>query len=501
MKVRIPDAVNSMKPDTVRNAMRYTIVLLVLILSFSAFAGNIDQAMVKIYTNSVAYNYYLPWSTDAPMESSGSGCVVHGDLILTNAHVVTDETYLQVRKEGDPRKYRAEVVAVSHEADLALITVSDESFFSGIRPLELGELPSAREEVTVYGYPMGGDALSTTRGVISRIESSRYTHSGLSLLAVQIDAAINPGNSGGPAIIGNRIIGVAMQTITQADNIGYVIPVPVIKHFFQDMEDGKYNGFPSGGFSYQTIRNDAFSAAFGISEKQAGVMITGLAYNSPAEAVLEQGDILMEIDGQPIAGDGTVEFRPGSRTRLDYMVNRHQIGETIPLQIIRDGSVQTAEMTLTSTLRDLAIVQPKFYDTPPEYFIFGGAVFMPLSLNYLESWGSEWYLNALDYLTYPYLYNNWRSETTRELVVLTYMLPAEVNAGYEDLQNELITTVNGESVVSFSQFVELVDGNSNQFLELTTNLGSVIVLDREQAIATNREIMDRYGIISDRFLL
>lgn len=126
---------------------------------------------------------------------------------------------------------------------------------------------------------------------------------------------------------------------------------------------------------------------------------------------------------------------------------------------------------------------------------------MPLSVNYLESWGSEWYLNAVDYLTYPYLYNNWRSESTEELVVLSYMLPAEVNTGYEDLQNELITTVNGDSVNCFSQFVELVDENSDLFLKLTTNLGSVIVLDREQAIAANREIIDRYGITRDRFLL
>ncbi|MEA3266928.1 MAG: trypsin-like peptidase domain-containing protein, partial [Candidatus Fermentibacteria bacterium] len=341
--------------------MKYLMILCAFLLATAAVAANIDQAMVKIYTNSVAYNYYLPWSTDAPMESSGSGCVVQGNMILTNAHVVTDETYLQVRKEGDPRKYQAYVVAVSHEADLALITVDDESFFLGITPLELGELPHAREEVAVYGYPMGGDALSTTQGVISRIESSRYTHSGLSLLTVQIDAAINPGNSGGPAVIDNKIIGVAMQTMTQADNIGYVIPVPVIEHFFEDMEDGKYNGFPSAGFSYQTIRNDAFSEMFGIPREQAGVMVTKLAFDSPAERVLEIGDILMVIDGRPIAGDGTVELRSGSRTRLDYMVNRRQIGETIHLDIIRDGVPLSAELTLNTTLHELTVVPNKIY--------------------------------------------------------------------------------------------------------------------------------------------
>ncbi len=473
---------------------------MVLLVTSAGMADNIDQAMVKIYTNSVAYNYYLPWSTDAPMESSGSGCVVYGNMILTNAHVVTDETYLQVRKEGDPRKYQAFVVAISHEADLALITVEDESFFRGIHPLELGELPEAREEVTVYGYPMGGDALSTTQGVISRIESSRYTHSGLSLLTVQIDAAINPGNSGGPAIIGNKIIGVAMQTMTQADNIGYVIPVPVIEHFIEDMEDGRYDGFPSAGFSYQTIRNDAFSAMFGIEQEQTGVMITKVAFDSPAGEALEIGDILMAIDGKSVAGDGTVELRSGSRTRLDYMVNRRQIGATIPLEIIRDGVQQSAEMTLNTTLHDLTVVSNKIYDTPPEYFIFGGVVFMPLSLNYLESWGRDWYLNAVDYLSYPFLFDNWRTEAREEIVVLTFMLPAEVNAGYESLQNEIVVAVNGTPVRNFSQFVELVDCGTEPFLELTTNLANTVVLDREKAIAANGEIMARYGIIRDRVL-
>ena len=478
--------------------MKPSTFLFAFLITAGCSASDIDQAMVKIYTNSVAYNYYIPWSTDAPMESSGSGCVVDGNMILTNAHVVSNETYLQVRKEGDPRKYQAFVVAVSHEADLALITVKDESFFLGIDPLELGELPHAREQVTVYGYPVGGDALSTTQGVISRIESSYYSHSGLSLLTVQIDAAINPGNSGGPAIIGNKIIGVAMQALNQADNIGYVIPVPVIRHFFDDIEDGNYDGYPSAGFSYQIIRNNAFSDRFGLDQDQAGVMITQLASGSPAAEVLVPGDVLMMIDGRSIAGDGTVELRSGSRTTLDYMVNRRQIGEIIPLEIVRDGIEQTVEMTLRTTLNDLAVISNKIYDTPPEYFIFGGAVFMPLTLNYLESWGSEWYLNVYDYLSYPFMFDNWRTEDREEIVVLTFMLPAEVNTGYESLQNEIIETVDGTPVRNFSQFVELVDDGSAQFLELTTNLGNIIVLNREEAIEANDEIMARYGIPRDR---
>jgi S1-C subfamily serine protease len=480
--------------------MKLLILFTVLLVSAAASAVDIDQAMVKIYTNSAAGNYYIPWTTDAPVESSGSGCVIDGNMILTNAHVVSDATYLQVRKEGDPRQYQAFVSAISHGADLALITVYDESFFSGITPLELGELPDAREQVTVYGYPMGGDALSTTQGVISRIESSRYAHSGLSLLTVQIDAAINPGNSGGPAVIGNKVIGVAMQSMNQADNIGYVIPVPVIQHFLDDMKDNSYDGFPSAGFSYQTIRNEAFSERFGIEQEQTGVMITQIAFGSPAAEVLLPGDIVTEIDGKLIAGDGTVELRPGSRTRLDYMVNRRQIGETIPLEVIRNGIHQTLNLTLSTTLEDLTIVPNKIYDMPPEYFIYGGVVFMPLTLNYLESWGPDWYLNAVDYLSHPFLFDNWHTGTREEIVILTFTLPAEVNAGYESLQNEIIETVDGTPVTSFSQFVELALSGTGPYLELTTNLDNVIILNRAEAAAANNDIMTMYGIPGDRYL-
>ncbi|MCD4670215.1 MAG: trypsin-like peptidase domain-containing protein [Actinomycetia bacterium] len=480
--------------------MKLWIILCAFSITVVGLATDIDQAMVKIYTNSITYDYYIPWSTDALSESYGSGSVVEGNMILTNAHVVSNETYLQVRKEGDPRKYQAFVVAISHEADLALITVIDESFFQGIEPLELGELPFPREQVTVYGYPMGGDALSTTQGVISRIESYRYVHSGLSLLTVQIDAAINPGNSGGPAIIDDKIVGVAMQTNTQADNIGYVIPVPVIRHFFEDIEDGNYDGYPSAGFSYQTIRNSAFSEKYHIEEEQTGVIVTQTAFGSPAEEVLEQGDVLMMIDGRVVAGDGTVEFRPGSRTSLDYMVNRRQIGETIPLEIVRNGISETIELTLRSTLSDLVLVSDKIYDIPPEYFIFGGVVFIPLTLNYLEEWGRDWHLNTVDYLSYPLLFDNWQTEDREEIVILSFMLPAEVNAGYEGINYEIIDSVNGTPVRNFSQFVEMIDSGTDRFLELTTSLGSIIVLNREEAIAAEEEIMTRYSIPVDRII-
>src|SRR6185503_1712986 len=124
-----------------------------------------------------------------------------------------------------------------------VLTVEDEHFFDNLEALEFGELPKVRSTVVTYGYPAGGEEISYTRGVVSRIELGPYSHIGnRRLLSVQTDAAINPGNSGGPVIQDDRVVGVAFQGISGLENTGFFIPPPVIRHFLEDISDGRYDG-------------------------------------------------------------------------------------------------------------------------------------------------------------------------------------------------------------------------------------------------------------------
>lgn len=89
------------------------------------------------------------------------GFVISGRRILTNAHVVADYTFVLVRKHGSPTKYRAEVQAVGHECDLAILVVDNDEFWEGMNPLELGDVPSLQEAVSVVGYPQGKECYHT----------------------------------------------------------------------------------------------------------------------------------------------------------------------------------------------------------------------------------------------------------------------------------------------------------------------------------------------------
>ena len=138
-----------------------------------------------------------------------------GKLIVTNAHSVSYATTLQVRLQGTSDKVLARILTVAHDCDLALLTVDEPGFWKAAPALELGSLPYLHDEVIVVGYPLGGEQISITAGVVSRIDHSTYAASNKDHLVVQVDSAINGGNSGGPVFdtATGKVVGVAFQAL------------------------------------------------------------------------------------------------------------------------------------------------------------------------------------------------------------------------------------------------------------------------------------------------
>lgn len=457
--------------------------------------GAISNAIVKIYSVVSSPSYYRPWQQRV-QRGVGSGFIIEGNRILTNAHVVANHTYIEVRKNGHPRRYQAEVLNVSHEADLALLTVQDRSFFENIKPLHFGGLPRVQEEVLVYGFPTGGDTLSITKGIVSRIEHVRYVHSSLSFLAGQIDAAINVGNSGGPVIAGGRVVGVAMQGRRDADNIGYLIPVPIISHFIKDIEDGRYDGFPELGLVTQNMENPDMKRKYDMAKEQTGVILRHILPSSPAAEKLRKDDIIMAIDNHPIADDGTVEFRPMERTSYGYFIDMHHIGDDVQLTTLRDGEV--VNVTLKNDARVDQIYPAPFeqYDTHPRYFIFGGIVFSPLSKNLLLEWGDMWGSRAPHELLVEL--TKLPTEAERETVVALQVLAADINKGYHDVALDIIKSVNGKPYKDFNDFYRQVTTDTDPYVVFTDSQENQVVIDRQKAAASHETILSMYRIPEDR---
>lgn len=186
------------------------------------------------------------------------GAIIEGNRILTYAHVVSGARFLEVQKENDPKKYIASVKYISHQADLAIVEVKDKTFFNENKSLKLSKEVNTRDEITVLGYPLGGQTISTTTGVISRIENVNYVWNSEYILAIQVDVAINSGNSRGATLDKNGdIVGMAMMSLKNTNNISYLVPSVIINTFLEDIKDGKVDGFEKDGLVINNINNDS----------------------------------------------------------------------------------------------------------------------------------------------------------------------------------------------------------------------------------------------------
>jgi len=466
----------------------------VVIFSYLLLAQNVDksikESIVKIYSSAKEPNYKKPW-VSTTSRSSGSGAVIDNNLILTNAHVVANSTFLEVQKYNSAKRYIAKVVAVSHELDLALISTEDKAFFKGIKPLEIGSLPQSEDKILVFGYPMGGKTLSVTSGVVSRIEHQRYVHSAQKLLAIQVDAAINPGNSGGPAINDKKIVGVVMQGISFSQNIGYLVPPPMIKHFLEDVKDGKLDGIPQLHVFISKLENPALKRYYGLNEHQTGILVLKVMPLGNSANVLKKGDIILEIDGKKIQDDGTIEFRENEYTSAKYAVDIHQLNDSVKLKIWRDKKVIDLEEKLTKKTNDAWLVKLFEYDKDPRYLIYGGYVFSPLVENMIST-GSKKKCSIYSKLDVS------ATKDKKEQVLLLGVLADRSNRGNQDKYNFLVDKINGKKIVDFNFFYKEILNKKDGFIILENDSDQQLVIDVKEAKARHKAILNIYNIQYDR---
>ena len=470
-----------------------TATLLLALLAVPAAADDdIAQSVGKIYTTQAVPDYFAPWRLLTPRQSTGSGAVISGQRILTNAHVVADASYVQAQKHNDARRYLAQVVFVSHEADLALLQVEEEGFFDDTRPLPLGDLPAPLTEVSVYGYPIGGRSLSITKGILSRLEHQVYAHASSYLFAGQIDAAINPGNSGGPVIVDERIIGVVMQARGLAENLGYFVPPSVLQHFLEDSEDGTLDGFPDLGIRTQILDSPAAKRAYGLGEDQSGVLVIKVFDESPAQGILQEDDVILKIDDFAIEDDGSIRLSDELFTDYKHAIDLHHVGEEVELTYSRDGTVSSTRLQAGPLRESYRLVAGEEFDRLPEYYVYGGVLFVPLNMNLLKRWGRDWARNAPVNLLRAR--GEWSTPARREVVVALQVLAADVNLGYHDWDNWVVDFVNGQQVRDFHHFAELLQNNAEPSVVFENNNGYQMVINHSDAIASESEILARYRI-------
>jgi len=351
--------------------------------------------------------------------------------------------------------------------------------------------------VMAYGYPLGGNSLSITKGIVSRVEFVPY-FGGNAGLRVQIDAPINPGNSGGPVIAGDKMIGLAYMVATNAQNIGYVIPNEEVELFLRDVADGRYDGKPQLIDDVQTLENPVLRQYLKLDKAVEGALVHRPARGDAAYP-LKEWDIITRVGDYPVDNQGMVKLGPNLRVRFQYRVQQVARDGKVPLTIVRDGKTLQVQVPV-SNRRGMLI--PSLDGSYPSYFVYGPIVFSRATNEFLAALNANAAtMNAMSYLGSPLVTRRGDEPDAQheELVVISSpFFPHKLVAGYSNRFGAVVESVNGVPVRSLRHLVSLLRDQKDELIVLrfAQRAGETMVLPRKAMLEATEGVLSDNGIRS-----
>ncbi len=457
----------------------------------------VRESVVKVFATMRAPDPFHPWQKQTPRDGSGTGVVIEGNRILTNAHVVSYASQVFIQPHGSGQKIPAVVEVFAPGIDLAVLKLDDESFFETRKPLTRSSvLPEVKDSVVVYGYPTGGDSMSVTKGIVSRIEFTGYGDM-TSGLRIQVDAAINPGNSGGPALVNDEMIGLTFSRLGTADNIGYIIPTEEVEMFLKDVSDHKYDGKPTIFDQLQTLENDALKLKLALPKGTEGMVVTDPEPDRGEDYPLKRWDVITRIGDKSVDSVGMVQIRPNLRLAFQYFVQSVAKDGKLPLTVVRDGKEVTLEVPVRAR-RDTLIkgLSGKY----PSYFVYGPLVFSPVTSEFASIFDRQpAAYTALAMIGSPLALR--RGDTPKfpgeELVVVASPLfPHKVAKGYSSPITKIVKSINGTPIKNLRHLVETLRDCKDKYvvIDFDDRASETLVFDRKEITAATEEILTDNGV-------
>jgi S1-C subfamily serine protease len=460
-------------------------------------APGIENSVVKVFATMRYPDPFKPWTKQAPSEVTASGVVIEGKRILTNAHVVLYASQVQIQANAAGDKVPATVLAVAPGIDLAVLQLDDASFFDTHTPVaRANKLPQIKDAVLAYGFPTGGNSLSITKGIVSRIEFVAYNYP-VSGLRIQVDAAINPGNSGGPAIAGDKMVGLAFSKLGgDSHNIGYIIPNEEVELFLKDIADGHYDGKPAMYDELQTLENPALREFLKLDKSVEG-MVVHRPDKSDAGYPLKEWDVLTRIGDTPIDNQGMVKLDKDLRVSFAYRIQHDAENGSVPMTIVRAGRSMKIQLPVAAQHPTLIA---DLHGSYPSYFIYGPLVFSPATWQFLSSFennaGLMRMLGAVKSPLITRAFDPPDAETEELVVISSPFFPHQLANGYSNPAGSVIYSINGTHIRSLKHLVAVLRDLKDPYvtIEFDQKGNEALVFSRTAMLAATDDILTDNGV-------
>ncbi|MEA1928364.1 MAG: hypothetical protein U9N73_09165 [Candidatus Auribacterota bacterium] len=477
------------------------LALVFLLMAGSVFGGGdldqVDNTPVRLHVTYQENNYSSPWKQKKAGKRSGYGCVLSSGRILTTADIVKDSTMIKVEKPSGKKYYPGRVEVIDYDVDLAVVSVEDESFFAGLDPVKLDE--EIRIDQPVKFLVMENSRkIRAIPGEIVKISVESY-FLGLNKY-LTYGAAVNFEDRGGgwsePVFADGRLIGLTMSYNSQKQ-YAKIIPAAIISRFLATDLPGGYRGFAHHGFVGAGVRDPVFRKYLQLSPQAGGLYISSIYPGGSADGILEEGDVLLSVEGSPIDVDGYYDHPDwGSIDYRDLFSRFHCPGDEIEVEVLRGGKKLARKMKLSRLEKSDYLIPPYSGGESPEYLIIGGLIFQELTADYLKEWGKKWRTKANKKYLYYYTYRSRRPEPgRRRIVILNKILPDRINLGYQGISDLVLAEVNGLPISEIGDVNKALKHPEDGFHRFTfEEFDREVILPVDTLPEADRRIGEQYGI-------
>jgi hypothetical protein len=279
-----------------------------------------------------------------------------------------------------------------------------------------------------------------------------------------------------------------------AQSTGYMIPVPVIQHFLNDIRDGRYDRYMDLSLNTFNLLNPAHRKALGLADDDRGVAVTSVASAGVSAGLVKVGDVILAIDDLPVASDGSVELE-GERVLMAEVAERKFLGDTVKVSLLRDG--KPLDVTLKFTHAWPYLMQGNAYDVNPRYVLFGGLLFQPLSRDLI---GAYQFQNPRINYVFDFFISKEIYQEHPEVIVLSAILPDPLNTYLSEFREGIVSHVNDQPIRTLKDLADAFAQKPDYYVVKFLGVNRPLVLERSAVEAAQQRIKRRYNVPEEQNL-
>jgi S1-C subfamily serine protease len=413
-------------------------------------------SVVRVNSTNQAYDFFRPWSKEAPFSRRGLGVLIDGGNILVTAELVANSDYIELERADGGEKTTATIQVIDYEANLATLRSTSPNFLNGMQPLQTTTDVKTGDYLSVLQLESNGTPVST-KAMVTTVEVGKYAleDSGYLMFRMSCPLQFRENSFTLPIVKDNKLAAFLMRYDSRSQTID-AISSPVIEHFLVESKHNPYKGFPRAGLGFSPTRDPQLRRYLKLQDVDGGVYVNQVDQNGPAaKGGLKEGDVLVAIDDKQVDPDGNYLHPIYGKLSITHLTTTETFcDQSVTMTVIRNGQRQQLHVELFRRPVEDYVIEPYTIGKHPRYYILGGLVFQELTRQYLREWGANWLKDAPQRLVY---YDRFQSDLfpdKRKIVFLTQILPTEDTVGYEQLSNLVVSKLNGHQILSLDDFAE-----------------------------------------------